>query len=456
MGRVLLHTKSATGCLSCRQRRKKCDEKQPVCSDCDRLGLVCTPPLDYEQAVPSMTDTYLSSSAFITWAAAESSDGHDLPARLSSFSDWLTLIESDNQVESTRAATLAGSTALTSLGLPCASDDELGLATFLPSTALNNLTGVTHQAIKSWTIGERHLLNHFLQYVSRALALVDDKLNPFLRVIVPMALESGLMRHSLLAFSSKWLLHLHGARALLDQTEGYLTEAPIDSLIELYNYLSCVSSITSENTPGRYGPSLQRSIETTIEGIRQIHPLFGVHASLYEAIVAINKLSARQAKLSVQDAQLEAERIELSLQSWNPPEATEPSRIMAEARAVGFAMQWAATMRLLQVARHLKNDDPQIMKASDNILSALSLIRPGSEVEAHLLFPLFMAGIGSMTKPNRLTVEYRLNLMETTIGFGNIFVAHRLLDEVWQRTNQGERVNWEDLMKGKYPGLVLF
>ncbi len=128
---------------------------------------------------------------------------------------------------------------------------------------------------------------------------------------------------------------------------------------------------------------------------------------------------------------------------------------MAEAQAAAFAMQWAIIIRLLQPTRKLKNDNPQIKKAADNILSALSLIRPGSEIEAHILFPLFMAGVCSMTKPNRMTVEYRLNIMETTIGFGNIKLAHQLLDEIWRRANTGEIVDWEVLMRTKYPGLVL-
>jgi transcriptional activator protein UGA3 len=41
------------------------------------------------------------------------------------------------------------------------------------------------------------------------------------------------------------------------------------------------------------------------------------------------------------------------------------------------------------------------------------------------------------------------------IGFGNISVAHRLLDELWRRSNDGNIVYWEDLKEAQYPGLVL-
>lgn len=60
---------------------------------------------------------------------------------------------------------------------------------FFPPTALGNLTGVTPKTLTSWSVGERQLLNHFLQAVSRVLVVVDNIFNPSLRVIVPMAFE---------------------------------------------------------------------------------------------------------------------------------------------------------------------------------------------------------------------------------------------------------------------------
>ncbi|KAH8879250.1 hypothetical protein GQ53DRAFT_672446 [Thozetella sp. PMI_491] len=35
--------RSRTGCKSCRQRRKKCDEQKPCCGGCEKLGRVCEP-----------------------------------------------------------------------------------------------------------------------------------------------------------------------------------------------------------------------------------------------------------------------------------------------------------------------------------------------------------------------------------------------------------------------------
>lgn len=133
---------------------------------------------------------------------------------MSPFADWIALIDDEDEAMASlrRPENLAGSVALVDLPVPCPREDEVGYATFLPPTALNNLTGVTLAVLRTWSIGERHLLNHFLQSVSRALVLADeDEHNPFLRVVVPMALESEMVRHALVALSACHLSRVYPA-----------------------------------------------------------------------------------------------------------------------------------------------------------------------------------------------------------------------------------------------------
>lgn len=232
-------------------------------------------------------------------------------------------------------------------------------------------------------------------------------------------------------------------------------DAPFDFLVELHNYLCCIASVTSREVPSR----LQEDTILLTSQRGKMHPFMGMSTLLYQYLPSISQLATRKLSGSSSNCHLDiairAKDIELELQSWAPDDLGG-TRLATEARAAAFAMQWAMLLRLNQTVRQLKNDDAQITKAADNILSALSLIRPGSEVEAHILFPLFMAGVGSMTKANRLTVDYRMNIMETTVGFGNIHVAHSLLDELWRQSNEGNIMDWEDLMVTMYPGLVLF
>lgn len=203
-------------------------------------------------------------------------------------------------------------------------------------------------------------------------------------------------------------------------------------------------------------PSHELSMASSAQ---KLHPLFGLSASLYHSLARINRLAARLSSgtttSSTEHARKEIQDIELALQSWHPPDEVCLCRHMTEVRAAAFAMQWAVMIRLQQAIRQPQKDDRQIKKAVENIFSALSLIRPGSAVEAHMLFPIFIAGVGSVTKPYRLTIEYRINIMETTVGSGNVSVAHQLLDEIWQKNNQGDIIDWKTLMAEKCPGLVL-
>lgn len=237
-----------------------------------------------------------------------------------------------------------------------------------------------------------------------------------------------------------------------------MTGSPADTLIEIYNYLSCMSSLTSEMAPGRLGDNLQLSSSSVTSSTSAfIHPLLGLSTSIFESLASISRFASRTRNKTPLLEELEETReIERALKAWQPPKvpALNETRNFTEARALGFALQQAAIMRLQQITKRLENDDPQITKAADGILSALSLIRPGSEMEAHMLFPLFMAGVGSITKPHRLTIEYRLNVMEATIGFGNISIAHKILDEIWRNANEGELMDWEELIRSKYPAFI--
>ncbi|KPI36339.1 uncharacterized protein AB675_7369 [Cyphellophora attinorum] len=429
--------------------------------------------------------------------------------RKHAISDWMALIDEDNSAGAAKGGSLANSAALVDLPLPCARDDEVGMSRYQPTTALSHLTGVTSQAVKHWTIVERYLLNHFMQSVSRALVVVEDQDNIFLLHFVPMALQNLTVRRALLALSAchtskvypifehdvlvqrtealcnlkteladhdrfkwaigatlllclveicegnsqKWLLHLHGARTLLTNTlSDSLQGPPLAILKELYNYICCIASVNSITAPPVLWP-----LSGTDVGASTVHPLFGSCGDLYHCLAEINDVAAEMDNASPAEHQsLRLREIELSLQSWTPAEESQKSRYTSELRAAGFANQWAIMIRLQQVANKSRNDDPRITKAAEHILSALSLIRPGSDVEPLLLFPLFMAGLGSTTKPSRLTVEHRFTSMEATIGLGNIVIAHKLLDEIWRRANDGDVVDWQALTRARYPGLILF
>ncbi|KKK21927.1 hypothetical protein P175DRAFT_0521456 [Aspergillus ochraceoroseus IBT 24754] len=522
------HTRSAMGCSNCRRRRKKCDENWPICGDCSRLSLRCSPPVCVEPT-HSASPTELAQAEYTITPSADIATGLILDPTFnrisltswdamrdpsSSFSvlpkpfaEWVNLICSDNDVGMVKMANLANSTASKNLTSSHLGGDGLEQGVVLPSAALCKLTCITPLALQDWDIAQRHLLNHFVQTVSRALVAVPDDRNIFLRTLVPMALTNRAVRFSLTTLSAchisnvypewqrdvmmlqglaleglkaelqspsrlsyalvatlllclteicqgtsqKWLLHLHGAKALLDSVDDYSLglNAALMNIIDVYNYLCCAASTTSDDVPATIERESLNERGGVSENNDEAQPLvFGIPEELYRLLNRANFLAAK-GRHDGCDME-EIREIERMVKRWKPGRDLSES---SEEQAAAIAMQTALLMLLQQRRERLANDDPMMRKMASDILVALSQIRPGSPLEARILFPIFMAGVGSMKKSNRLTVEYRLNMMATK-GLGNVFVTLKLLDDIWRRANRGDIVDWEVLLRSEYPGLV--
>lgn len=72
-------TRSRTGCLTCRARRKKCDEMKPVCDSCKRLGLICKSPWSRVDVPPPASQ--LAGQAHFIHANLSHSHDHTTVAR---------------------------------------------------------------------------------------------------------------------------------------------------------------------------------------------------------------------------------------------------------------------------------------------------------------------------------------------------------------------------------------
>lgn len=238
-------------------------------------------------------------------------------------------------------------------------------------------------------------------------------------------------------------------------------EAQYRDLAYVYNYICSVASLSSIHAP----PLVQTF---TQKDSLDHHPFFGAYADLYLSLHRVGRLIPRgENPTALEEDQLQSEVDGLALPTHNwdllDDNISSSSRPSSDAQAAATCTLSAISILLRQIQlgdfrlSAVKNYalDPTRKEARNHILSAISLIRPGSEMEPRMLFPLFMAGLTSMTKANRLTVEHRLHVLEATIGFGNVSYAHKLLEDVWRRLNAGETVDWRLLMQTEYSGLVL-
>ncbi|KAJ5973709.1 hypothetical protein N7481_010919, partial [Penicillium waksmanii] len=155
--------RSRLGCLSCRRRKKKCDEVKPTCAACLRNDLRCVWPDPSLPASGSGVGSTLQQQAASNaipvpasnaWALASSSAHHNLP-----------------------------------------------IATIPASLSPFSVPGSVLSGAETW-----RLLDHYLKDTANRLTCLQDSANPFLHTLLPVALGDELLMNTILALSGVHLM----------------------------------------------------------------------------------------------------------------------------------------------------------------------------------------------------------------------------------------------------------
>lgn len=192
------------------------------------------------------------------------------------------------------------------------------------------------------------------------------------------------------------------------------------------------------------------------------HPLFGTSHALFSIIADISQLS-QISHIRYHSAEADANfrtvaaELELQLQTWSPvacSSQTSDPDLQYKVTAAGIMLQWAALMRLhliVEAADPRGIHHPKVRTAVRNILVALSAIPRGDLVESMLVFPMFAAGYGAVTDEEKRVVRERFKVMERSIGFGNVFDAHELVEMKWRWAQEEPGIDgsltWEQLVR---------
>jgi hypothetical protein len=170
-------TRTRTGCLCCRLRRKKCDERKPVCRGCEARDLACSWP---EEERPSCLRraNFLQSERGDGGKRMQLHRGVCIPVGSANSSAPLTpnahLPEREEEHPSP----------------PCS-----------PLTARAPPEEVLQSPCASI------LLEHFVAKTSHILVGRDALRNPWLYSILPMAYSNPLVMHAVLAISGVHMMH---------------------------------------------------------------------------------------------------------------------------------------------------------------------------------------------------------------------------------------------------------
>lgn len=173
--------RTRTGCLTCRQRRKKCDEKKPQCSGCARNFLDCIWPtksanIGASSASPEATQFDFNGAGNTTNIIVPSR------SRQSSKSPARCAVRNGNKHGKNQQE------------LEC-------LIRWIP-----RMTAFVGAERAAWlTPYSGNLLQHYLQNTSTFLTSMPLSYNPFVNIIMPLSYSDDLLMHSVLALSGTHL-----------------------------------------------------------------------------------------------------------------------------------------------------------------------------------------------------------------------------------------------------------
>ncbi|KAJ5689844.1 hypothetical protein N7462_004236 [Penicillium macrosclerotiorum] len=495
-------SRSRGGCLSCKARKKKCDETRPRCSDCRRLNLPCQWLADTRRLSRDRAASSESSESSESHATAspedpiESSDGHP-------------------QV----------------LGSITPDDDDEFIATLFPHPLpeqnavilpLDRSPISTNPFLRSNE--DRSLFNHYIHVVARALSRSHDPdRNPFLVTLLPLAAASDAVTSIILSLSgchwrrvypsiwgcalkhqgqalahvntllgrsdpqcifeacatvlllcltelfdgtSKvWKWHLKAASAILKSPafQSLISNDQWTFCISLFHYLDSMSTISRCKAPLLHNGDTMAEITTSFRrnsmpelGRNQsTDAIYGISPALLDYLGMVNLLANHRSKrideLSEIGFRAAATQLECRINEWRVDHDQVAEQEPDTERAT-TAFEWAIRLRLHQVVEGYDPLHKFVEQAITAILDAVQKVPYASRVEGCLLFPLVIAGSSSVSIERRMMVKERLMVMENTLGFGHIQYARQLLETVWDGC--ASDFNWAAVRYNKFPGVV--
>jgi transcriptional activator protein UGA3 len=489
-------TRTHTGCVACRQRKRKCDEVRPKCGDCRRLCLDCeyvTPQRRRRQkSEAGQTDASQDSTQKQIQVTAVDIGAHP----------------SDLTAEGAIEADLDGS--LDQIDMP-----ELWQFPHSPSSDLAAIYG-SFDAAPSPTRSvsmvrlsstpmlaadeDKSLLNHYIKVVAPVLSRRDDnQANPYLNKILTVAFSNDLVMNAVLALSashwkkmqptawkrgiihqtntmqglakllpnidsdsadvalaatlmlamielfdgtsSHWKFHLDGVRRLLAAVEREPRWARQTAhrafFRQLYHFLDSATTISTCHPPLLESPK-QQSVDSPSYSDDDEVALYGIPRSLFHFVDKLNGL-AYQRKFRDDPVfenmfQASATSLQKDIQEWSDAHGIASSPVLHQDSTFHAtrAFEQALQLRLHQIINGYSITHEKVAQHVDNILESVQEIRYGSSLESSLVFPLVMAGCACDDEPKKRIVQDRFLIMERTYGFRYIYTAHELVQTVWK------------------------
>ncbi|KFY25971.1 hypothetical protein V493_04337 [Pseudogymnoascus sp. VKM F-4281 (FW-2241)] len=471
--------RNRTGCLTCRQRKKRCDGVREKCGHCSRLNLVChwQTPQDIitKPRARSFSPTEL-------YQLDESLSALPLP-KLPNPTNFL---ESEYSQSAQRSASRK-------LAL------RYYIQSFTPMLTTNLENNGFLSVLLPMAIEDKLLLDMLIAWSSSHLSLCDDEhraralehrstaLNSFASSLSDIYHSPALLLAGCLVFCSMsailgdttgWHHHLLGAVQIIHNagtsSPGRDGVAVMSSsyegrwLLRNFAYHDILMSITLDREPlipGKYWiPEPRTPIDSYFglasDPMAMLSKISSLNGEMRRSMSASgpgishtpDSGSPDSSTRETFDFSALARSIETELREWKCAESTDVCLV-----SLGEAYRSAALIYLYRVIRRnipgtRTQVDKKIANQASAVVQHVGNMPMGCLPECTSLFPLFMAGGETTSRPEMLFIRERLQHLVTYRHFQNAASALSILEELWlQHTNfsglvAGEPLDWIDVL----------
>lgn len=476
-----------TGCEACKTRKRKCDEAKPRCRSCVRLCLDCVWPQEWRKkrrrgsntsSVPSSPTalaftplTINADASSSEWTSCEftsmtmpSSDQGQETAIMTVPRPPSVAPELDCQVERGLLGHFISITAAHLTRAKCYATNPY-LRYLLPIAFSERAVMDAILAISSSQQEKRKITS--TQTTLRHQSLATNRLRELLSQfdsstnVVALAASLTLCMTELYAGStSGWKQHLQGSKQILDAMRT-CTKTEKNDELRFLKHLYCF--LDSATTISTCRPPLADRIEDEQQPTDSDLSIYGVPRSLFHLLDRVNSL-AYQRRTRVDEeserafrhtAQSVAEAIDFYANESD-------AETTVEAIHTSSAFKWAMRLRLAQIVDGYDVANPEIISALEAILHEVQQVPATSPSQVTLLFPLIMAAGACVEEGDRSIIRERLNSMKDQTGFGYIYSAHDLAEQVWIHRDleaflpSSSPVNWAHIRYYDMHGLAIF
>ncbi|PYH41895.1 Zn(II)2Cys6 transcription factor [Aspergillus saccharolyticus JOP 1030-1] len=437
--------RSKTGCITCRRRKKKCDETKPACLNCQKNAVVCEgyPPKEIWKSGKQKLEDAARTNSMVSRSLPLLIDGIEteidrrfLDHFVYGFSRVLTLINDDSNPFKEILLPMATQHRGLMHSLMCLSGSHLSALDPEPKLKERKYYHF-HRAIRDL----KDNINASSSGTVEPELLVED---PIIASTIALSLNTICEGET----NGEYRPHMDAARFLLT-TQQPRNEKFRQFIVEFFQYHDVSNSITSLD---RRPAHLQGDLRLPdFVPHAQAGMFLGVFDGLFNYISEVTRLRDRirqrfdEGYEPAVDYQIlgDAVSIDSAIRTWETSYAANtPNYYLAQ---LYRQSTWVYLYRTIRPSR----PSEKIAQVVDDGLAYLDQIPQDAGALCIVLMPLFLLGCSAFLPRQRERIKKGFESLKAYSNLRNIEPAFKVVERVWEvmDTNSEESWDWEKIIK---------